>query len=194
MLFAAGAVAIEAWIGNFGRNWVKAAVLAPLVFGGIVAAPLALPILPLDDGRGIREVLGRGPRAGGKRAERKIAPDVCRHDGLAATGGNGRRRISIALSGRSIASCDPRQKLRTGRRDRLFWAGAGPPARHQRPQQLLFVGTAAIHRRSGHRSGDAARGFETYYLARSIWPPRSTTSTRFPRKIICPSISAGSRK
>jgi len=48
MLFAAGAVAIEAWIVNFGRNWVKAAVLAPLVFGGLVAAPLALPILPLD--------------------------------------------------------------------------------------------------------------------------------------------------
>jgi hypothetical protein len=33
MLFAAGAVAIEAWIGNTGRNWVKA----------------ALPILPLDE-------------------------------------------------------------------------------------------------------------------------------------------------
>jgi hypothetical protein len=48
MLFAAGAVAIEAWIGNYTRNWVKAAVLAPLVFGGLVAAPLALPILPLD--------------------------------------------------------------------------------------------------------------------------------------------------
>jgi len=48
MLFAAGAVAIESWIGNFGRNWVKAAVLAPLIVGGIVAAPLALPILPLD--------------------------------------------------------------------------------------------------------------------------------------------------
>jgi len=48
MLFAAGAVAIEGWIGNFGRNWVKAAVLAPLVIGGLVAAPLALPILPLD--------------------------------------------------------------------------------------------------------------------------------------------------
>jgi hypothetical protein len=49
MLFAAGAVAIETWIGNYGKNWVKAAVLAPLVFGGLVAAPLALPILPLDD-------------------------------------------------------------------------------------------------------------------------------------------------
>src|SRR3984957_5823844 len=49
MLFAAGAVAVEAWIGNFGRNWIKAAVLAPLVVGGFVAAPLALPILPLDE-------------------------------------------------------------------------------------------------------------------------------------------------
>jgi hypothetical protein len=48
MLFAAGAVAMEAWIENYGRNWVKVAVLVPLVFGGIVAAPLALPILPLD--------------------------------------------------------------------------------------------------------------------------------------------------
>src|SRR5579863_3589214 len=48
MLFAAGAVAVETWIGNYGRNWVKAAVLAPLIVGGIIAAPLALPILPLD--------------------------------------------------------------------------------------------------------------------------------------------------
>jgi hypothetical protein len=48
MLFASGAVAIEAWIGNRAGNWVKAAVLAPLVVGGLVAAPLALPILPLD--------------------------------------------------------------------------------------------------------------------------------------------------
>ena len=48
MLFAAGAIAVEAWIGIIGRGLVKAAVLAPLVVGGIIAAPLALPILPLD--------------------------------------------------------------------------------------------------------------------------------------------------
>jgi hypothetical protein len=48
MLFAAGAVAIEAWVASCGRNWIKTAVLAPLVVGGLVAAPLALPILPLD--------------------------------------------------------------------------------------------------------------------------------------------------
>jgi hypothetical protein len=48
MLFAAGAIAIESWIENHGRRWMQAAVVAPLVVGGLVAAPLALPILPLD--------------------------------------------------------------------------------------------------------------------------------------------------
>jgi hypothetical protein len=48
MLFAAGAVAMEALVEKYGRNWVKVAILMPLVVGGIVAAPLALPILPLD--------------------------------------------------------------------------------------------------------------------------------------------------
>ena len=48
MLFAAGAIAIEGWIANRAGNWVKTAILAPLVVGGLIAAPLALPILPLD--------------------------------------------------------------------------------------------------------------------------------------------------
>ena len=64
MLFAAGAVAIESWIENraplgarqdgaralLGQkwNWMKTAFLAPLAVGGLVAAPLAMPILPLD--------------------------------------------------------------------------------------------------------------------------------------------------
>jgi Dolichyl-phosphate-mannose-protein mannosyltransferase len=70
MLFAAGAVAIESWIearvrGPLGAswhkrpdvgiedrgsnwNWIKAVILTPLAVGGLVAAPLAIPILPLD--------------------------------------------------------------------------------------------------------------------------------------------------
>jgi hypothetical protein len=57
MFFAAGAVAIESWIEALqnkmedrGRNWnwIRAAILAPLAVGGLVAAPLAVPILPLD--------------------------------------------------------------------------------------------------------------------------------------------------
>jgi hypothetical protein len=52
MLLAAGAVAIEAWITKYDANWARTAILAPLVLGGIVAAPLALPILPLDAAAG----------------------------------------------------------------------------------------------------------------------------------------------
>jgi hypothetical protein len=70
MLFAAGAVAIESWIetrmraplaypesqggnrrdrtGPQSANWMKTAILAPLVVGGLIAAPLAIPILPLE--------------------------------------------------------------------------------------------------------------------------------------------------
>jgi hypothetical protein len=48
MFFAAGAVAIEAWIARGHGNWIKAAILVPLTVGGMIAAPLALPILPLD--------------------------------------------------------------------------------------------------------------------------------------------------
>ncbi|MCU1341314.1 MAG: glycosyl transferase, family 39 [Candidatus Acidoferrum typicum] len=77
MLFAAGAVAIESWVENRARaplgacqdgvraplgacqnkvraplgqnwNWIKTVILAPLAVGGLVAAPLAMPILPLD--------------------------------------------------------------------------------------------------------------------------------------------------
>lgn len=48
MLFAAGAVWIEAQIERRGWRLAKRAILVPLAIGGIVAAPLALPILPVD--------------------------------------------------------------------------------------------------------------------------------------------------
>jgi hypothetical protein len=47
MLFAAGSVAVETWIEGSRRAWIKPAILAPLMVGGVIAAPLALPILPL---------------------------------------------------------------------------------------------------------------------------------------------------
>ncbi len=48
MLLAAGAVGIEQWVRERQWNWLKPAILAPLVVGGVVAAPLALPILSPD--------------------------------------------------------------------------------------------------------------------------------------------------
>ena len=48
MLFAAGAVWIERCIEQRDWEWARQAILIPLAVGGIVAAPLALPILPVD--------------------------------------------------------------------------------------------------------------------------------------------------
>ena len=47
MLFAAGAVWIENQIEQRNWDWARQAILIPLTVGGIVAAPLALPILPV---------------------------------------------------------------------------------------------------------------------------------------------------
>ncbi len=47
MLVAAGAVQTDAWVRERGWRWLKPAILVPLAVGGIVAAPLALPILPV---------------------------------------------------------------------------------------------------------------------------------------------------
>jgi hypothetical protein len=48
MLFAAGAVWIEQWTRLRNWNWMKPAILVPLAVGGLVAAPLALPVLPVE--------------------------------------------------------------------------------------------------------------------------------------------------
>jgi hypothetical protein len=48
MLFAAGAVWIEDRIDERGWEWARQAIVIPLTVGGLVAAPLAMPILPVE--------------------------------------------------------------------------------------------------------------------------------------------------
>jgi len=48
MLFAAGAVWIESVAAERRWDWAKQVILAPLVVGGIIAAPLAMPLLPVN--------------------------------------------------------------------------------------------------------------------------------------------------
>jgi 4-amino-4-deoxy-L-arabinose transferase-like glycosyltransferase len=48
ILFAAGAVWFERVCARSSRNWWKPALAASIAAGGLLAAPLALPILPLD--------------------------------------------------------------------------------------------------------------------------------------------------
>lgn len=47
ILFATGAVCIEGLIAERSWKWAKQAILIPLVVGGLVAAPLAMPLLPV---------------------------------------------------------------------------------------------------------------------------------------------------
>jgi len=48
MLFAAGAVWTEQRLLPRAGGWVRYAIVAPLVAGGVIAAPLAIPILPVE--------------------------------------------------------------------------------------------------------------------------------------------------
>jgi hypothetical protein len=49
MLFASGAVWLEGQIMQRRWAWAKQAILAPLAIGGMIAAPLAMPLLPIKD-------------------------------------------------------------------------------------------------------------------------------------------------
>ncbi|HKM90869.1 MAG TPA: glycosyltransferase family 39 protein, partial [Candidatus Acidoferrales bacterium] len=48
ILFGAGALAVERVIARRGREWWKPAILAPIAAAGLAAAPLAMPILPVQ--------------------------------------------------------------------------------------------------------------------------------------------------
>lgn len=61
VMFAAGAVGIEKIIENWNFSWLKPAVLAFLLGGGVLTAPLALPILPIKVYIKYSEFLGLAP-------------------------------------------------------------------------------------------------------------------------------------
>lgn len=48
MLFAAGGVWLEKWGRERNWGWLNPAIMAPLVVAGLIAAPLALPVLPVE--------------------------------------------------------------------------------------------------------------------------------------------------
>jgi hypothetical protein len=63
VLFPAGAVAIEAYVARHAWNWLKPTYLAVLVLGGALAAPLALPVLPVETLIRYQGWLGIRPRS-----------------------------------------------------------------------------------------------------------------------------------
>jgi hypothetical protein len=61
VMFAAGAVGIEKIIENWNISWLKTAILTFLLGGGVLAAPLALPILPIKAYIGYSDFLTVSP-------------------------------------------------------------------------------------------------------------------------------------
>jgi len=61
LMFAAGAVGIEKIIENWNFTWLKTAVLTFLLGGGVLAAPLALPILSVKSYISYSDFLGVTP-------------------------------------------------------------------------------------------------------------------------------------
>ena len=60
LLFAAGAVAIEAWLVS---RWARAALAGAIAAMGIVGAPFSLPILPVERFVAYQEFLGQTPHS-----------------------------------------------------------------------------------------------------------------------------------
>lgn len=61
MLFALGACATEALVLRLNWNWLKPATVALLVFTGIVAAPFAIAVLPVETFIAYQRALGKTP-------------------------------------------------------------------------------------------------------------------------------------
>jgi hypothetical protein len=60
ILFAAGGVALERWLGRPALAWARA-VIAILLLGGLILAPVVVPILPVDTYIAYAETLGIEP-------------------------------------------------------------------------------------------------------------------------------------
>ncbi len=72
ILFAAGAVAIEMGIERIKQLWLKSAVPALLLIGGVIAAPIVLAILPVETYINYAKALGEKPATSEKNGIGKL--------------------------------------------------------------------------------------------------------------------------
>jgi hypothetical protein len=71
ILLPAGAVAVEAFFARHQWNWPKPTYLAVLVLGGILTAPLVLPVLPVETFLRYQNWMGIKPSSG-ERGDRNL--------------------------------------------------------------------------------------------------------------------------
>ena len=72
VLFAAGAIAIDQGLGRIGWRWMKAVLVVLLVLGGVVLAPFALPVLPVEKFIAYEKMLGVTPATAEKKELRNL--------------------------------------------------------------------------------------------------------------------------
>jgi hypothetical protein len=63
-LFAGGAIVIESFVEKRRWHWLKPTMIVFLVIGGLVIAPLALPVLPVETFISYSNALGIKPESG----------------------------------------------------------------------------------------------------------------------------------
>lgn len=61
IMFAAGAIAIEKFILKKGWNWLKPVTVSLLILGGVLTAPIAIPVLPVETYISYSEFIGIAP-------------------------------------------------------------------------------------------------------------------------------------
>ena len=74
-LFAAGGVAVEAWTARPRARWLRPAAVGLLVAGGVLTAPLVLPVLPIETFVNYQDRLGLEP----PRAEKSHTGKLPQH-------------------------------------------------------------------------------------------------------------------
>ncbi len=138
-LFAAGAVLVERLSEQ--RRWVGWTVATAIALTGVVTAPLALPLLPVD--RYLAYAAAIGLSAPVEQADARTTP-LPLHFAAQLSGPPVARGVAEAWRGlvgrRPVGGHAPRPVLHRGERHRLLRPGARPPPVDQLPQRLLDLG------------------------------------------------------
>jgi hypothetical protein len=146
VLFAAGAVAVEAWIA---RPILRTALVAEMLAFGLVGAPFALPVLPIGRFLDYQTQLGLVPEQQERSRLGRLPQYYADMFGWRRDGG---ARLPGAAAAGSRPGRLPRRQLRRGRRRRRVRRTMAPAAGHQRAQQQLPLGSARPRRQRGHPS------------------------------------------
>jgi hypothetical protein len=137
VLIAGGAVALEAWLRPRG---LRIALMAAIVAIGLISAPFALPILPIEQFAAYQRALGVVPHPEQEHGDigllSEYYADMFGWRELAAQVAEVYRALPADEQKEACSSAT----ITVRRRDRCARAALRPAPGGQRPQQLLPVG------------------------------------------------------